>query len=776
MLLLFGPGFDVDARRPRDPVGRRRHLPRRRHAGQAATRAAPRRARGGDVAVRRGTVRGRRAGARRHAVPSRERGLHRRHGVRVRGARGARPVAPETSGLTARSVSIRAARRDDRGMATFGHARTWLRIAATLLVLAGALTLAPAALAAAPPAGVTAFASTARVELAWQPSSGATAYAVYRGTSAGAITTRISPAGGVFGTTFADSSAANGTTYFYAVRAIESGIESTSSTSVSAAPANRSCSTGNPTVLENCLPGSSNWPLRAAATVPPAGSRGTRRRRASTTAGRSDSRSTPRPATFSVEVYRMGNYGGLGGRLVSVMRGLPGSAAAGVPERRHHRPLRLRELEHRPRRSARPRRGRPACTCCASCAATRRRQPHPARGARRRAAPDVMWGSAVLHVRRPTTPTAARSLYDFNSGGANTVGGSPRAVKVSFDRPFEQSRSRQHDWFTETEQPAVAFLERQGYDMGYVAGTDLERNPGLASSAGSYVSPRARRVLSARGCAPRSSRRATAATGLLFTRRQRGLLARAVRGVAPVGRGRPRAGLLQDDAERRVADPAASTGTWRDPAGANKPENALSASMFVGQNTTGFFPMRVSAAQGQDRLWRYTGLDELADRGDRAARLGHRRLGVGRAGRQRLRAGRRQDARRLAGQRQRPAGRGRRLRARQRDVEHVEVQGGERRARRLDRHEPLLARARHQHVQRGRRGTGAAAVHRQRARRHGRAAGDAGERHRARHADRCRPAARERERRRGRHRHDRRVVGPGAGRHELLALPHAHRA
>lgn len=32
--------------------------------------------------------------------------------------------------------------------------------------------------------------------------------------------------------------------------------------------------------------------------------------------------------------------------------------------------------------------------------------------------------------------TTGKSLYDYNSGTTNTVAGSPRAVKVSFDRPY----------------------------------------------------------------------------------------------------------------------------------------------------------------------------------------------------------------------------------------------------------------------------------------------------------------------------------------------------
>ena len=49
------------------------------------------------------------------------------------------------------------------------------------------------------PAGFTGMAGDASVEFAWQPVSGATAYSVYRGTTASTISTRVTPAGGVGG-------------------------------------------------------------------------------------------------------------------------------------------------------------------------------------------------------------------------------------------------------------------------------------------------------------------------------------------------------------------------------------------------------------------------------------------------------------------------------------------------------------------------------------------------------------------------------------------------
>ena len=50
------------------------------------------------------------------------------------------------------------------------------------------------------------------------------------------------------------------------------------------------------------------------------------------------------------------------------------------------------------------------------------------------------------------------------------------------------------------------------------------------------------------------------------------------------------------------------------------------------------FPLRVSAAQGKDRVWRFTGLESQAAGRDREHRDGARRLGVGRADLQRPRA------------------------------------------------------------------------------------------------------------------------------------------
>ena len=63
-----------------------------------------------------------------------------------------------------------------------------------------------------------------------------------------------------------------------------------------------------------------------------------------------------------------------------------------------------------------------------------------------------------------------KSLYDYNS-----TGGQP-AAKVSFDRPFAtDGNTGMYDW----EVPFVRWLEKEGYDVSYASDIDTHRNPAL---------------------------------------------------------------------------------------------------------------------------------------------------------------------------------------------------------------------------------------------------------------------------------------------------------
>jgi fibronectin type 3 domain-containing protein len=89
----------------------------------------------------------------------------------------------------------------------------------------------------APPAptGLTATAANASVTLNWLGSSGATSYSVYRGTTLnGESATAL--ASGIATTAYSDTAAANGTTYYYKVAAVDVGAVSALSGESSATP------------------------------------------------------------------------------------------------------------------------------------------------------------------------------------------------------------------------------------------------------------------------------------------------------------------------------------------------------------------------------------------------------------------------------------------------------------------------------------------------------------------------------------------------------------
>ena len=73
----------------------------------------------------------------------------------------------------------------------------------------------------------------------------------------------------------------------------------------------------------------------------------------------------------------------------------------------------------------------------------------------------------------PNDGSTGKSLYDYNSFGANTMAGTTRAVKVSLDRPFSNDGS---GLFLNWEIQLVRWLERSGYDVTYSTDVDTHAN------------------------------------------------------------------------------------------------------------------------------------------------------------------------------------------------------------------------------------------------------------------------------------------------------------
>lgn len=69
----------------------------------------------------------------------------------------------------------------------------------------------------------------------------------------------------------------------------------------------------------------------------------------------------------------------------------------------------------------------------------------------------------------PSDGTTGKSLYNFNSFGANTLTGARRAVRVSFDRPYRGNGAGD---YLGVEQYFIRWLERSGYDVAYSTNLD----------------------------------------------------------------------------------------------------------------------------------------------------------------------------------------------------------------------------------------------------------------------------------------------------------------
>ena len=122
------------------------------------------------------------------------------------------------------------------------------------------------------------------------------------------------------------------------------------------------------------------------------------------------------------------------------------------------------------------------------------------------------------------------------------------------------------------------------------------------------TSPRRTTSTSRRGCERRCSRRATRGVSLFFSGSNE-VYWRIRFEASPSTGAQDRTQVCYKTVQAGAADPVASTSTWRDPNGPNSPENGLTGEMYIGDNDTGYFPFVVGAAQGSDRIYRYSGLD-----------------------------------------------------------------------------------------------------------------------------------------------------------------------
>src|SRR5207249_4242151 len=236
----------------------------------------------------------------------------------------------------------------------------------------------------------------------------------------------------------------------------------------------------SPVVLENQQPGSGNWRMWLH-NIPPADdvNKQIKGYASATSVNKGESITfyvTVNPAQqYTMDVYRMGWYQGLGGRLMQSIGPLQGVAQPDCPVDATT--------------------GLTECNWTASYTLTvptnwtsgvfmvqltnaQGKQNYITFVVRDDArVADIMFQQAVATYQAynnyPNDSASGKSLYDFNSFGANTVTGTPRAAKVSWNRPYAGRGAGQLlDW----DVYFIRWLERSGYDVKYSTDVDTHEN------------------------------------------------------------------------------------------------------------------------------------------------------------------------------------------------------------------------------------------------------------------------------------------------------------
>jgi len=200
--------------------------------------------------------------------------------------------------------------------------------------------------------------------------------------------------------------------------------------------------------------------------------------------------------------------------------------------------------------------------------------------------------SDILYQASTTTweaynPYGGKSLYTFNSTGPDTIARTPRAVQVSFDRPYANPLAGGYNWFLRSELPMVAWLERNGYDVSYSDDIATARLPRLLlrhrifliSGHDEYWSQDMRDAITR--ARDHGTSLAVFSSNTAYWR------------VRLPDNGRTLVCYKTIETAGAAKDPVSPTTLWRDPHGPDKPENALLGAMYVGDNDTHYFPLEL---------------------------------------------------------------------------------------------------------------------------------------------------------------------------------------
>lgn len=217
--------------------------------------------------------------------------------------------------------------------------------------------------------------------------------------------------------------------------------------------------------------------------------------------------------------------------------------------------------------------------------------------------------------------TSDTTWHAYNEyGGSDFYGGAAngRAYKISYNRPFlTRGDSNGRDFFHANEYPMVRFLEKNGYDTTYISGVDTDRSGHLLTNHKVFLSVGHDEYWSA---AQRKNVEDARDAGVHLQFLSGNEIYWKTRWEPSVDASRtPHRTLVsyKETWSNAKIDPSDEwTGTWRDPRfappskGGGRPENALTGTAYMSNYSD--LPVTVSAEEGKLRLWRHTSLASMS--------------------------------------------------------------------------------------------------------------------------------------------------------------------
>jgi hypothetical protein len=385
-------------------------------------------------------------------------------------------------------------------------------------------------------------------------------------------------------------------------------------TFTTAAPGTGCANPANPIVAENCLTGNSSteWDVNGAGDASIQGfATQISVNRGSTVTFKVDTNA----GNYRFDIYRMGYYNGAGARKIASV-----NPSASLPQ---NQPDCLTDAP-----SGLVDCGNWAVSGSWNVPATATSGIYFARLVRA----DTGGASHVFFVVRDDSSTAdvlyqtsdttweAYNEYGGNSlytGGPGTNPG--RAYKVSYNRPFTtRSVSSGQDWVFNAEYPMVRWLEANGYNVAYASGVDTDRAGAILLNHKVFLSSGHDEYWSGTQRANVEAARNAGVSLAFFSGNESFWKTRWENSIDGTGTAyRTLVCYKETHANAKIDPQPVWTGTWRDPRfsppyDGGRPENSMTGTIFMNNDTGTPYSITVPAVDGKMRLWRNTTVATLA--------------------------------------------------------------------------------------------------------------------------------------------------------------------